>query len=118
MRRRDSLAAGPFAGTALKPSELGMYLRLMPSSTPQKQNLRRDPRATGQNSRQPHLHRLSLLWFAGVAARIGAAIVARLAKVLDIRRIERLAITNSGRNARAFHHVTGSKKRGAFSCVF
>ena len=34
--------------------------------------------------------------FAGVAARIGAAIVARLAKVLDIRRIERLAIADSG----------------------
>ncbi len=31
-----------------------------------------------------------------VAARIGASIVARLANILDIRCIERLAITNSG----------------------
>src|SRR6185503_16871568 len=43
-----------------------------------------------------------------VAARIGAGRVARLAKVLDIRCDERLAITNSGCNARVFHYVTHS----------
>jgi hypothetical protein len=44
----------------------------------------------------PIIHRFSLLSFAGVAARIGAGIVARLANILDIACIERLAITNSG----------------------
>jgi hypothetical protein len=50
----------------------------------------------GQNSRQPQYSRFSLFSFAGVAARIGAGIVARLANILDIACIERLAITNSG----------------------
>jgi len=42
------------------------------------------------------MQRCSLLSFAGVAARIGAGVVARLANILDIACIERLAITNSG----------------------
>ena len=57
----------------------------------------------GQNSCQP----------VRVAARIGAGRVARLAKVLDIRCTERLAITNSGSNAHVFHYVRHSKSSGA-----
>jgi hypothetical protein len=50
----------------------------------------------GQNSRQPHYAQVFASVIARVAARIGASIVARLANILDIGCIERLAITNSG----------------------
>jgi hypothetical protein len=53
----------------------------------------------GQNSRQP----------LRVAARIGAGVVARLADILDIACIERLAITNSGSNAHVFYYIWRSK---------
>jgi hypothetical protein len=44
----------------------------------------------------PTIRKLLVLTLFGVAARIGASIVARLANILDISRIERLATTNSG----------------------
>jgi len=50
----------------------------------------------GQNSCQPTLRKTLVLTLFGVAARIGASIVARLANILDIAAVERLAITNSG----------------------
>ena len=44
----------------------------------------------------PTIRKKLILTLFGVAARIGASIVARLANILDIGRIERLASTNSG----------------------
>jgi hypothetical protein len=44
----------------------------------------------------PILRMSWVLMLLGVAARIGASVVARLANILDIACIERLAITNSG----------------------
>ena len=44
----------------------------------------------------PIIRRWLVLMLFGVAARIGANVVARLANILDIACIERLAITNSG----------------------
>ena len=52
----------------------------------------------GQNSCQPE----------GLQPESALDCVARLAKVLDIRCDERLAITNSGCNARVFHFVRHS----------
>ena len=49
--RRDSLAAGPFAGTAPKPPAPLAQQRPRPPSPPQPQSPRREPGATGQNSR-------------------------------------------------------------------
>ena len=71
---------------------------MAPVSAPTAKSLRREPGATGQNSRQPFR----------VAARIGAGRVARLANSLDIACIERLTITNSGSNAHVFHAVMDS----------
>ena len=42
------------------------------------------------------IRKLLVLTLFGVAARIGADVVARLANILDIGCIERLVITNSG----------------------
>ena len=56
----------------------------------------------------PTIRKLLVLMLFGVAARIGASVVARLANILDIACIERLAITNSGSNAHVFHYVRGS----------
>ena len=44
----------------------------------------------------PIIRMCMVLMLFGVAARIGASIVARLANIQDIGRIERLASTNSG----------------------
>ena len=44
----------------------------------------------------PIIRKWLVLTLFGVAARIGASVVARLANILDIACIERLAITNSG----------------------
>ena len=44
----------------------------------------------------PIIRKLLVLMLFGVAARIGASIVARLANIPDISCIERLASTNSG----------------------
>ncbi|HEV8517257.1 MAG TPA: hypothetical protein VGQ54_01700, partial [Burkholderiales bacterium] len=76
--------------------------------------------AMGQNRSSPKLRRnflalhvedkLNLLYafVNGVAAKIGAGVVARLANIPDIRFAGRLAITNFGGNAHVFHHVRGS----------
>ena len=52
------------------------------------------PWAKTRASRTMHKYLFPIV--AGVAARIGADIVARLANILDIACIERLAITDSG----------------------
>ena len=44
----------------------------------------------------PTIRKVLVLMLIGVAARIGASIVARLANILNIGCIERLAITDSG----------------------
>ena len=44
----------------------------------------------------PTIRKVLVLMLFGVAARIGASIVARLANILDISCIERLASTDSG----------------------
>ena len=70
---------------------------LMPPSPPQQQKLFAVSRGLRAKTRaSPTIHMLLVLMLFGVATRIGASIVARLANIDDIRCIEHLAITDSG----------------------
>ena len=69
----------------------------LPPSPPQEQQPLAVSRGLQAKTRaSPTLRKLLVLTLFGVAARIGASIVARLANIPDISCIERLAITNSG----------------------
>ena len=92
-----SLAAGPFAGMTPKPPDKQVSDALMPPSPPQQQQLFAVSRGLRAKTRASPIIRIFLvLTMLGVAARIGASVVARLVNIDDIHCTERLAITNSG----------------------
>ena len=95
--RHDTLAAGPLAGMTPVPPDKQVSDALMPPSPPQQQQLFAVSRGLRAKTRaSPTIRMFLVLTKSGVAARIGASVVARLVNIDDIHCTERLAITNSG----------------------